>query len=179
MGGFSDLTPENENVIIDDSGNRVALRQDQEGVWRVPVDSINASIDATNLVIEDSGIAKDTVIGALTTPIHSYLGSGLFYGVLLNLEDLSGGWYIRITIDGNDIFFPPNGLNTSIATDQKGYDIRDLEPNTCLGLGMHDNTFRYEPAIPIKFNTSVVVSVSRITGTKKFYASFWKVYKVT
>lgn len=131
------------------------------------------------------GVARGTSITAASgwTQVYSYTGAGYFIGCLVNLET-KDNWAIRIVIDGDEIFGTGTGagiLSEDITNDAiydadpSGKSIPEPDQNLGFFWGAHDRFLFSAPLlIPIKYDSSVKVYVSRLAGAapKKFRAGY-------
>ena len=120
------------------------------------------------------GIARETGVGGTFTDVYSYMGSGVFYGFLVTLED-SAKWYIRLIADST--YYPLFGTTGLYTGDVSGANLYDINDNAhamaeSLGISSHDNTFNLMTHFPLKFNTKIQIQIKHLDATKKFRAGF-------
>lgn len=120
------------------------------------------------------GVGRDTSIGGSFTTVYSVNGSGIFLGFLLSLEDMNK-WFIRLRIDGTDIFNGSAGLSMGDFDNSNLYEYKEFQkesPGLHLGFSYSDQVFRYEPRsnVPRAYASSIVVQARYTNGSKKFRA---------
>lgn len=132
-----------------------------------------------NLIYEDlgpsvGGVSRDTNIGTSFTNVYSVNGAGLFFGFLLTLENMEDDWFIRLIIDGNEIF-GSSGISTKDLekNDRYGYDKGgDDDGPFMLGFDIHDKTVRWQGIMdyPIAYESTVEIKIRYKSSSKKFKA---------
>lgn len=128
------------------------------------------------------GVARGTSITTTWQDVYSYTGSGYIAGFVLNFETFTD-WKFRFLVDGDEIF----GSNGALVEDVAGDALWDLDVvndvnQAALGLtvGNHDRIVFAAPlGVQIRYDSSVVVKVARVAGTKKFRAGLIVLSKET
>lgn len=116
------------------------------------------------------GIARGTSLGPADgkTRIYSYTGSGVLYGWLTTVSNLSSDWRVYMEIDGNDNF----GTSGLLMDDFKGVNAYNYSPSVQefhMGLATAGDTLRFKGVLefPIRFLTSFEIFVERISNPSK------------
>jgi hypothetical protein len=130
-------------------------------------------------------IARDASVSATFTTLYTYTGSGVFAGFNIQCESLdetntSKSWYIRLIIDGEDIFFGSGGAMIADFADNDLYDVAnngDQSMATALGFRIQDKTLWYEDLI--EYSTSVEIQIRKANNNKKYKAGYVKLSKET
>lgn len=173
-----------DNTKIGNLGDRLkvdALVSDSGG----SVYSTNTSkLRYVDMNASNGGVNRQTNIttSAFTT-VFSYSGTGLMHFFVINLE-AKGDWLIKFTVDGEEIFTSA-GLNLSDFELNSSYDLDDGNDETILpaigiSYGKHEKFIWNSPSCtPLKFNSSVSISLKRVSSTKKFIAGLSCITKVT
>ena len=136
---------------------------------RLKVDSLVSSYPPACLITEEMDVARKFELSSSFQDVYTYTGTGYFISLMLNFET-DDKCYMRVVIDGNDVLIGTDGLLNKDARDNNIFDIKDVgdHMDVC-GIGVHDDTLRYTPQLPIKFETSVVIK-ARSTDSKDLRA---------
>lgn len=146
-----------------------------------------------NLVYEDfdssvGDLDRDDTVSSTFDTVYEYTGSGIMAGFVLTLEamnesDPSKAWYIRLIIDGNDIFFGSAGACSSDFTDQGiyNYDLAGGRTSPVVGIEFNDSTMYYTApdSKGIAYKTSVEIQIRKASSDKKFLAGYMALSKET
>lgn len=180
---FSDLSPRN---YIEDAEDKTCIANVEEkdngkkGLHVIAdIDSIGTSVSITvdsNLRYKDmnvstGGVARDTNIGGTwTTIFEEDNAEGLLFGFVVTLESIPNNWFIRLVVDGEEVF-GPDGIDLE---DLEDTDIHGFENSTddvpFLGFQFYNKTFRWRtpPKFGMTYNSSVEILARRTGGSKKF-----------
>ena len=141
------------------------------------VPSVNSKLRYIDMNVASNGVARTTGVTNTWTQVFSYSGSGLYLGMVLNLEN-KDKWYVRMVVDGEEIF-GTDGMFTGDLVSGSAYDLDDggsplSTSEGKLGISMeeHDRFVWTAPnSFPIRYSSSVTIYVKRSeAGTKKFFA---------
>jgi hypothetical protein len=136
--------------------------------------SWNSKLRYVDMNASSGGIARGSAVTTSWTDVFSYSGSGYISGFIINLETFTL-WKIRFIVDGEEIF-DSAGITSDDLIGNAIYDMDDVADvnQSYLGLskGSNDRFVFSSPSIQnIKYNSSVVIKVARVSGgTKKFQA---------
>lgn len=120
------------------------------------------------------GISRNTNIGSSWTTIYNVTGSGLFGGFLCTVEDPDEEWFIRLTIDGNEIFLGTTGLSFEDMKedDRYGFDFDNSNDEAtqrmCLGLSTFHDTLCFDQFI--KYTSSIIIRLRKTDGSERWRA---------
>lgn len=174
---LSDLTTTN-NIVGGTDNTTIGNVGD-----RLKVDSVfNPSINYRKFIYEEAQTARGTVINPTSwVNVYSYIGSGVLYGFLINLEGANGGegsrWFFDLLIDNTFSVFGTNGMMFSDLIDNNAYDLLSSLDEFC-GLASDANIVKTNfDRTPIYFASSIKVRVRRINSAKKFKAGIVKISK--
>jgi len=123
------------------------------------------------------GVARGTILTTTETTLFEYIGTGLVFAFLVNLEEKKD-WIIRFKIDGEAIF-TSSGLLVSDLESNRAYDLdhnHDEEAELVgIRLGKHTKFIWSGPLeFPIRYDQSVKITIQRVSGkpNKKFTGGF-------
>jgi hypothetical protein len=172
-----------DNTKIGNVGDR--LKVDALSVVTFPTGQVLAwskKLRYVDMNASNGGVARDTLISTTFTSIFSYTGSGYFVGFNLCLEDKTN-WYIRLIVDGEDIFIGSTGIFTGDLTGKNiyGWETGDAFDGPNIGWDANDETILYQSPIgyPIRFDTSITLQVKHQSASKKFRAGLLCLSKET
>jgi hypothetical protein len=134
------------------------------------VPSWSSNLRYVDMNASSGGVNRDSSIPTTFTNIFNYSGSGYLAGFIINTETFDR-WIFKLTIDGTVVFeIESDDLKGDAAYDvDDGYDTNQA----FLGLskGAHDRLIFHAPlSSPIRYNSSVIISLRREDSPKKFKA---------
>ena len=144
-----------------------------------PIPSVSASLIYEDMNVSTGGVARDTNIGSTFTTIYDHSGSGLMFGFNLSLEDPDEQWYLRLIIDGNDIFIGSSGIYLPDMYEHTIYSLSIDASNDnvmpfcgLLILNGSDGNIRWTApnGYPVSFTSSIEIQVRKEGDTDAFYA---------
>lgn len=126
------------------------------------------------------GVARGTNFVDVYQNLFSYSGSGLVYGFLLSLSNISSDWKINLIIDGEYIF-GTDGISMTDIESNTIYGVsKDQKCGYLSGLQINGTTLDYQSQYPISYNTSVLLKTRLASGgPKPFYAGLMILSKET
>ncbi len=179
--------PIGENITSSDDGDKHRLHVDAKisggDIGAIP--TIDNRLQYDDMNTSSGGVSRKTSIGSSFTTVYEYDGSGLFMGFVVNMESSEKDWYIRLIVDGVDVFIDSGGILTKDLFDDKLYD---YEPGGNTGSFPHvgfavtdHGAIRWKgPSdFPMTFSSSVEIQLRKTSGSKKFYAGLASLVKVT
>ena len=133
----------------------------------------NSKLRYIDMNASNGGIARGTAVTTSWTDVFSYTGSGNLAGFILNVETFSD-WKFRLLIDGEEVFGSDGMLVVDMSNDAI-YDVDDVTDvnQAFLGLskGAHDRIVFTSPLNKmIRYTSSIVIKLARVSGSKKFQA---------
>lgn len=162
---------------------------------RLKVDTLTTSSGFANtwsskLRYEDmnagtGGVARNTGINTDWVQVYSYTGgAGFLGGMILNIET-KDKWYIRLQIDGEELFgasgiFSEDLHNDAVYdVDDSGKTLNEMEIELGLMFGSHDRFIWTPPNTQVlRFASSVKVYVKRtVADAKRFRAGLMIIQK--
>lgn len=186
-GQLAGVTTDNRQkteAILTDGTNRVTVTNNRLDVNTIvipgtgTIPSVGSKLRYVDMNASSGGVARGTLITtAAYTTVFSYTGSGLLFSALINIET-KNVWYMRILVDGEDIF-PSPGLSTSDLINDAVYDLDDAgsplspnEGNFGISLEEHDRLVWNCPnSFPIRYSTSVEIKLKIISGASKKFSA--------
>ena len=136
----------------------------------------NGDDDADSLRYEDigpstGGVSRGTSVSSSGwTTLYNQSGSGKLIGFTLGLED-ADDWFIRLLIDGTDIFNGTTGLYLDDFDDDDVYGYNEF-PDAVNNLGFafqSDRIFRYSTPPGIgKYSSSIEIRAKTDGGSEDF-----------
>lgn len=169
----------------DEDGIKIDAIIDSEGVKRLAVDAdITTTIESgiptlgNNLRYDDmnasnGGVARNTFISSSWVTVYNYSGAGLLFGFNMNLDAISKvTWFIRLLVDGVDVFNGTVGIKGSDLFLHSIYDIEGPRLGM-LGFNFSDHdVLRWKSPnnYPMAYSSSVEIKVKKESGDKKFFA---------
>ena len=133
------------------------------------------------------GVARGTnITSSAWVTTFNYSGTGLFYGFILNLQNLVTGWLVKITIDTNLIFEMP-GLDGSLKSDDLdlatvyNFNSGGQWEDSFVGFEIRQDTLRFTPIFPLTYVQNVRIEIRRDAGAlnKNFQSGIMVLSKET
>lgn len=165
-------------VAADGSGDyRLYVDTNSIGNGAGVIGAFDKDLRHDDMNASNGGVARETNIGTSFTDIYSYTGSGLICSFLFSLED-QDKWYVRLVVDGVDLFNGSTGLYTKDFSDNDVYHA-ESDKVWAPSFRREGKTFFYEACRPILYETSVAVKIRHEDSSKKFEGGLIILSKVT
>ena len=179
LGGSEFLRGATDDTPIGNNGDRLLVSTVIDSIVGGISNTLSKKYRIRDMNASNGGVARESTIGATWTDVFSYSGSGNFYGFEVNLESYRL-WYVRLVIDGEEIFDGSDGIYIGDFFDGDVYNFSTDRRNTKYSsFSIPDENFVWFPIYPIKYETSAVVKVRKSGGARKFYAGFVEISEET
>lgn len=177
--------PIGAKITSDTDGSKERLHVDARisGGTIGAVPTIDKRLRYDDFNVANGGVARNTSIGTTFTRVYNYSGSGLFFGFLLTLEDVTNGWFMRFVVDGQEIF-GSSGISFADLYSDQIYNYKENSNYYIKHMGImmfSSSTFRWEAPcdFPIGFESSIAVWIRKTGGNKFFRAGLSSLVKVS
>lgn len=180
MSGLNDSnhTSVRDNVLVELIGaDGTAIQNIGE---RLKVDAQITTVSNVNAFTEKlryddmnsstGGVDRGTSIteAAGWVKLYSYIGSGIYTGMVLGLATANTGWYIRLVLNTSEEVFSSNGILTTDVDGPYGLAIGTQNViTTGINLGTNASFFYHSSPTynPLKFSSKIEVYVKRKSGS--------------
>lgn len=122
------------------------------------------------------GVNRGTNIGSSWRTLFNLSGAGLLFGFLVTVQSGFNNWFIRLIVDGNELFTTTGlPLEDVEDSDKYGWEKDKEDALNFLGINIIEDTFRWEDRYPTSFSQSVQILARRTGGSKDFKAGLVKI----
>jgi hypothetical protein len=144
----------------------------------VPTLGNNLFYDDMN--VTNGGVARGSTIGSSFTDVYNktHANGGVVIGFTINLENMSDpvgqAWFIRLIVDGVDLFNGSTGLSIGEMLDPTIYEFTtDPTKNAeWIGFSFKDKSVRWEGPmdLPITYASNITIKLRKQSSSKTFFA---------
>jgi hypothetical protein len=138
--------------------------------------SLGTNFSYDDMNVSNGGVPRNELISTRFTDIYSITNNdgGYLFGFLVTLQDIELYWYIRLIVDGVDVFNGSTGILTKdlAATSIYNYNAASDDQTFHIGWQLENDTVRWRAPFefPIRYESTVKIQVKQESGSKYFRA---------
>jgi len=138
--------------------------------------SVDYHLKIDDMNVANGGIARGTALTTSFQTLYKYTGSGHVFGFSINNSN-EEGCYIRLIIDGIDIF-SSTGISTTDIAGSSGYDMHDVDVDLHIcAIFTWNNSTSFNFTTPITYSSSIEIQEREISTNVVFRAGVIKLTK--